>query len=166
LPFTGAGPLMSILVFSGLAMMLINLLNAILIACGSPAWTFKLAGPLLPVAIAGHLFAIPRFGPIGAASVTAVTASLGALAGLIAVRKLWGIRFPFSTLLRAVLLSGIIVSLFHFWPAPGIAVLAKIAVALVLVPAGFIVLGEFRKHEIRFFLSVFAQTFSRTGVEN
>jgi len=63
--FAGAGPLIAILVFAGFAMMMTNLLSAILIACGKPSWTLKLAAPLLPMAIAGHLLVIPRFGRLG-----------------------------------------------------------------------------------------------------
>ena len=159
--FAGAGPLLAILVFAGLAMMMINLINAILIACGKPSWTLWLAAPLLPAAIAGHLVAIPRFGPIGAASVNTVVAGLGALAGVIAVCKWLQIEVPVATLFRSVLLSWMAYSLVHFWPAHGFAAVGKMAVASLLVLGGFIALGELQHKEIQFFRSIIRHTFSR-----
>ncbi len=161
--FAAAGPLMAVLIFAGLAMMLINLLNAILIACGNPIWTLKLAAPLLPIAIAGHLFAIPRFGPMGAAAVTAAAACLGALAGLVAVRKRLQITLPLFTLLRSVLLSGIAFPLVYFWPMPGFAAIAEMAVVIVLALGGFVLLREFPENELRFFQSIFESAFSKSG---
>jgi O-antigen/teichoic acid export membrane protein len=162
-PFSAAGSLMAVLVFAGLAMMLINLLNAVLIACGSPIWTLKLAAPLLPLAIAGHLFAIPRFGPMGAAAVTVIVACIGAFAGLIAVWKRIRISLPLSSLLRAFVLSAAVYPLMYFWHTPGFAVIGKMAVGLLLVLGGFVALGEFSKNEIQFFRSIIVHALSKSG---
>ena len=159
--FAGAGPLLAILVFAGLAIMTINFLSAILIACGNPSWTLKLAAPLLPVAVAGHLVAIPRFGSIGAASVTAIVACLGALAGVIAVRRRLQIEPAAATLFRSVLLSSMAYALVRFWPAHGLAAVGKMAVASILVLGGFVALGEFRQKELQFLRSIIRHTFSR-----
>ena len=161
--FSDAGPIIAILVFAGLAMMLINLLNAILVSYGNPSWVMLVAAPLLPTAIIGHLFAIPRFGLIGAASVTAFAAVLGAIIGLIAVWKRTRIPFPLSTLLRAILLSGIVYSLAHFWTLSGAAIVAKIAIAMLLIAGGFIAFGEFRQKEILFLRSIIQQNFKNTS---
>lgn len=159
--FAGAGPLLAILVFAGLAIMMINLINAILIACGKPNWTLWLAVPLLPAAIAGHLVAIPRFGPIGAASVSTLVAGLGAAAGLIAVCRHLKIEAPVATLFRSVLLSLMAYPLVYFRPFHGFAAAGMMAFACVLVLAGFFALGEFRQNEIRFFRFVLRHTFSK-----
>ena len=149
--FRDAGPLMSVLVFAGLAMMMINLMNSVLIAWGKPSWPIRIAAPLLPLAIAGHLLAIPRFGPPGAAWVTATVTGLGGLSGLIAVLRLLGIGLPVATLVRALLLSGLAAAAAFLWPAQGLAGVLEGAAALLLVLAGFLALGEFRLAEIRFF---------------
>jgi O-antigen/teichoic acid export membrane protein len=151
--FSDAGPLMALLLFAGLAGMMINMLNSILIACENPSWTLKLTAPLIPIAIALHLIAIPRFGPIGAAAVTTATASLGALAGMIVVHKRMEIRFPIATLLRVLLVSGIAYPLVHLWPAHGFAIVLKLTVASLLALIAFIAMGELRQSEIHFFLS-------------
>lgn len=152
--FAGASRLISILVFAGLALMMINLLGSVLIAWEKPSWPLKIAAPLIPVAIAGHLLAIPRFGPEGAAYVTAIVTGLGGLVSVMAVKRLLGIKLPFVTLVRSLLLSGMAFVLVHFWPAHGLAAIAEIAAAVVLVLAGFVVLGELKQNEIRFFLEM------------
>lgn len=162
-PFAAAGRLISVLVFAGLANMLINLLNAILIANGNPAWPLKLAGPILPLAIALHLLAIPRFGPMGAAVVTTTVSCLGASAGLVIVRRLVGITSPLPTLLRALLLSGVAYGLVYVYPTTGFMVLVKVAVAVILVLGAFIALGEFPPDEISFFKSIIDRALSRNS---
>lgn len=159
--FAGSGPLMEILVFAGIAMILINLQNAILIASGNPSWILKLTAPLLPLAVAGHLLAIPVWGPAGAATVTAAVTCLGALIGLIAVRRRLQVHLPMATTMRALLLSGVVSVLLHIWSASGFAVLAQMAAVAVLIAGGFILLGELRRDEIRFFRSVLLQAFER-----
>jgi O-antigen/teichoic acid export membrane protein len=155
--FAGSGPLMEILVFAGISMILINLQNAILIASGNPSWILKLTAPLLPLAVAGHLLAIPVWGPAGAASITAAVTCLGALIGLIAVRRRLGVPLPMTTLIRALLLSGTTYALLHIWPASGLALLAQMAAVTLLIAGGFILLGELQRNEVRFLRSVLLQ---------
>jgi O-antigen/teichoic acid export membrane protein len=162
--FAGVGPLLAILVFAGLGVMMINLVNAILIACGKSDWTLWLAAPLLPAAVAGHLVAIPRFGPIGAASVSTLVAGLGAVAAVIAVCRHLKIEAPVATLFRSVLLSLMAYPLVYFLPAHGFAAVWKMALACALVLGGFFVLGEFRRSEIRFFRLVLGHALSREGI--
>jgi O-antigen/teichoic acid export membrane protein len=159
--FAGAGPLIAILAFAGLGMMMINLLSSVLIAWGKPAWPLIIAVPLLPLAIAGHLFAIPRFGPEGAASVTVIVTGLGGLASVMAVKKLLKIELPVVTLVRTLLLSGMAYASIRICPTHGPAIIIRIMIVLVLILAGFIALGEFRNNEIKFFWVFIRQALSR-----
>jgi O-antigen/teichoic acid export membrane protein len=159
--FADAGPLISILVFAGLAMMMINLLGSVLVAWGKPLWPLSIAAPLLPVAIAGYLFVIPRYGPTGAASVTATVTGLGSLVSIIAVKYLLKIDLPAVTLIRALLLSGVAYPLVYFWPMHGPVIIVKIAVALVSVLAAYVALGEFKRHEITFFWTIIRRRLAR-----
>jgi hypothetical protein len=55
----------------------------------------------------------------------------------------------------------------HLWPVHGLAVLAQMAVVVILSSAGFIVLGELRRDEIRFFQTTFKQAlFSKPKTVN
>jgi O-antigen/teichoic acid export membrane protein len=159
--FAGSGPLMAILIFAGLAMIMINMQNAILIACGNPSWVLKLTAPLLPAAIVGHLIAIPLFKSIGAAAVTTLVTALGALIGLIAIRRRLQIKLPCATFLRAGLLSAFAYLLMHLWPAQGLVVPAKIGAIFVLIGCGYLLSGELQRDEIRFFRSLMYRLFVR-----
>lgn len=90
-------------------------------------------------------------------------AVLGAIIGLIAVWKRTRIPFPLSTLLRAILLSGIAYFLVHFWTLSGAAIVVKIASAMLLIAGGFIAFGEFRQKEILFWRSIIQQNFKNTS---
>jgi O-antigen/teichoic acid export membrane protein len=113
------------------------------------------------VALAGHMIAIPRFGPMGAAVVTAAVACLGAFINLAAVRRFLKIELPAATLIRSLLLSGLIYAIFPLWPVQGYAVILKIVASTIAVLCGFLLAGELRPHEILFFRSAIRQTISR-----
>ncbi len=112
-------------------------------------------GPLLPVAIVGHLILIPRFGALGAAGVTASVACFGAIAGVLAVRHVWQILPPITTSLRSVLLSGLAFLLAVLWPTTGFLVLLKLPIIGIVILSGYLLLGEFRTQEINLLRSLF-----------
>jgi len=153
--FASAAPLLTVLLFAGLATMMIGVTDTILIAAGKPRWTLALTGPLLPAAIVGHFIMIPRFGALGAAGVTASVACFGAIAGVLAVRHVWQILPPITTSLRSVLLSGLAFSLAVVWPTAGFLVLLKLPIIGIFILSGYLLLGEFRTQEIDLLRSLF-----------
>jgi len=151
--FAGAGPLMAVMIFAGLSMMMINLLNAILIACGKPSWALWLAVPVLPAALVGHVVAIPRFGAMGAAGVTTGVTLLAAIAHFAAARTCLKFSLPTATLIRSLLLSAVLYLLVGLWPTPGLWVIGKVAAAVLLSFGGFMLSGELHGAEIVFLRS-------------
>jgi O-antigen/teichoic acid export membrane protein len=145
--FAPAGPVLAVLIFAGMALLLISAGTAILVAAGRPRWPLALTAPLTLVAAAGHWAAIPSFGPIGAAAVTTATASLGALATVVAVHHLWGIAPPAGVCWRSALVSALVYGAVAAWGATGARVLLELAVAGALVPAAFWLLGELNPQE-------------------
>lgn len=143
-----AGLLLAMLIFAAAAGVMISVATAILTAAGRPGATFTLTGPLVPLAIIGHLVLIPRFGSLGAASVTVVCAVLGALAALFGVYRVWNISPPPKTLARSVLVSVLVYALAAFWPVSGLLTLAKLVLLGVLMVLTFLALGEFSADEI------------------
>ncbi|HJU03633.1 MAG TPA: oligosaccharide flippase family protein [Nitrospiraceae bacterium] len=134
--FRPAAPLLAILIFGAMAHVLIGVAMTILTAAGRPAWTFMLTGPLVPLAVAGYVFLIPRFGLSGPAIVTASLGWLVALASLAAIWYAWGIRLPAGTVVRSLLLCGLAYVLAGAAPDSGIglvAALAALGVALLVV---------------------------------
>jgi O-antigen/teichoic acid export membrane protein len=154
--FLPAAPLLAVLIFGAVASVMLSVATAILIAADKPGWTFALAGPLVPLAVVGHLVLIPRFGSLGAASVTTLCAGLAAMACVLGVYRRWFILPPAGTAGRSVLVSGLAYALAVLWPAAGFFVLVKLAVIGFVIVLAYLVLREFSAGEIalaRSFLS-------------
>jgi len=135
------------LIFGALALVMIGVTTAILTAAGRPGWIFALTGPLLPLALVGHLVMIPRLGMVGASLVTATSAGLGAAATVLAVHRCWRILPPFGTLVRSVLICAGAYALAALWPAPGLLLACKLPVIGLLIGLAFLLLGEFSADE-------------------
>ncbi len=152
--FITASPLLANLVFGALASTMIAVTASMLIAAGRPGLPFALTGPLVPLALVGHLILVPRFGAIGAAATTTVLAWVGASAFMFAACKIWRVQPPVATLLRSILLCGPAYGLAILWPTPGFLVLLKLLIVSLIIPAGFLLLGEFSSDEIAFIRSI------------
>lgn len=146
--FAPAAPVVSPLMLASLALTLISITTAILTAAGRPKLQLALVGPMVPVAIAGHLWLVPRLGMSGAAIVTAGCALLGALGTVVAVFKVWQIAPPGASGLRSALLCAVAYTLAVWWPADGWLLLVKLAVISLGVVGGYLALGEFDAREI------------------
>jgi O-antigen/teichoic acid export membrane protein len=142
--YAPAAPLLAVLLFAAVAAVQMSISTAILTAAGKPGWTAWLSWPLVPLAAAGHLVAIPRFGAAGAAAVTLACSALGAAASMLAVRRACGVAPPFATLGRSILLTACAYLAASAWPAPGLWVLLKMGVLVVGAAVGFLALGEVR----------------------
>ncbi len=141
-PFLPAAPLLEVLIFGALAVAMISVAAAILTAAGRPAWILGMTLPLPPLALAGHLVAIPAFGAIGAALVTTLLAALSALAAVMAVYWLWRVSPPARTLCLSVALCVMVYVVAIFWPMPGALLLAKLSVISVAIGLAFAIFGE------------------------
>jgi O-antigen/teichoic acid export membrane protein len=142
-----SGPL-AILTFAALGMLIISIATTVLIAAGRPGWTFALTGPLIPLALVGHLLIIPRLGVNGAAGVTTAVVCAGALATVLAVQRVWRVLLPMGSLVRSLALTACAYVLAATWPAPGAWLLLKLLAVCLLVPVAYLLLGEFDAREI------------------
>ena len=152
--YVSAGSLLALLIFAALCTVMISVTTATLTAAGKPSWTFALTGPLIPLALGGHLLMIPRFGSVGASLVTTVFSVCCALGAVLAVYRLWGVLPPVWTLARCILIGGGAFFLAKLWPTPGFWLLLKLTSIVLLIALGFLVSGEFRASEITFLRSV------------
>jgi len=153
-PFLPAAPLLSILIFGALAGLMISVTTAVLTAAGKPGWTFALTGPLLPLALVGHLLVIPRLGAIGASLVTTILACLCALATVLAVHQMWRVFPPAATLWRSALITALAYALAAYWPVPGFWLLIKLPAIVLVIGTSLLLLGEFSKDEMSLPLSL------------
>jgi O-antigen/teichoic acid export membrane protein len=152
--YLSAGSLLALLIFAALSTVMISVTTATLTAAGKPRWTFALIGPLIPLALLGHLLMIPRFGSVGASLTTTVFAICGALGTVLAVYKLWRVLPPVLTLVRSILIGGGAFILAKFLPTPGLLLLFKLPLIVLLIALAFLILGEFRAGEIAFLRSI------------
>ncbi|MFC1867058.1 lipopolysaccharide biosynthesis protein [Thermodesulfobacteriota bacterium] len=150
-----ASPILAFLIFAAIGLLAINISRAILTALNKPGWTFILTGPMVPIALIGHLILIPLLGGIGAAVVTASVACLGALVSLFTVYRIWNVFPPIKTLLISLVCSIFAFALSVLWPVSGLFLIPKLLVIIFVVLLILWVLGEFTTREVIFIRSVF-----------
>ena len=124
--FVLAGPAAGILFFASAALFIVSITTAILAALEQPYLALILAAPLAPVALAAHFIVVPRFGPTGAASVTAVLSWMAAAAGVLVVARRADVRLPLVNWLRVVVVTVAASALSRAWHTPTVWVLAEL----------------------------------------
>ena len=147
-PFLFSGPLLALLIFAALGIMLISVSSAALIASGRPSWPAFLTVPLVIIAVAAHTIVVPRYGPMGAATVTTALAWCGGVAVMIVHFKLWGLSPPSVSLLKSALITTIAYLLAAFWPAPGYFLLIKLPAVSLLILLAFFSMGELNADDL------------------
>lgn len=148
--FAPAGALLSVLIFSAIAVVMISVTSALLTAAGHARWTMLSAVPVLPLALVGHLVVIPRYGATGAASVTVTVSAIGAVLALAAVRRAWHMWPPPATVARVVVTTTLMVVAGTWWKARGTMVVAELATMSLVAVALLVMMGELTAHERRF----------------
>lgn len=146
--FLPAGPILSWLIFGTLGLLAIGISKTILMALNKPGLALILAGPMVPLALIGHLILVPLMGGIGASLVTASVACLGGGASLFAVYRIWGIFPPLKTVLNSLFCSLFAFGLSILWPVSGLMVILKLMVILIIIVLVFLSLGELTSREI------------------
>jgi O-antigen/teichoic acid export membrane protein len=147
--FIGAGVLLSLLFTAGVALVVMSVAVSIVTAADAQRVVSLLGAGVLVAAIAGHLMLIPRFGAVGAATVTSCASVAGGLASIALVHRLWDVR-AYGTLLRAVLIAAPAYWLGTLAPTAGtLALVAKVAVVSAFILGGFVLLGELDPDERR-----------------
>ncbi len=146
--FMPAGPLLALLIVGAVANVMLIVSVTIVTAAGLPARTVMFTGPLVPLALGGHLLLIPRLGEQGAALVTVGVSLLGASFAVASVHALWKVWPPVGTFLRSLVVGLVVGAISLFWPTPGLLVFAKLIVLGMISLLGYWWIGEFRQGEI------------------
>ena len=147
--FAGAGVLLALLFAAGVALVVMAVSVSVVTAADEQRVVSLLGVGVLAAAVVGHLVLVPRFGAVGAATVTACASVAGGLASVVLVHRLWNVR-AYATLLRAALIAGPAYWLATVAPASGaLALVAKIGLLSVFILGGFVVLGELDADERR-----------------
>jgi len=151
--FAPTGALLSVLIFGAIAVVVISVASALLTAAGKATWAMIAALPIVPLAVAGHLLVIPRYGASGAAVVTMTVAAVGAVLALVAVRRAWHMWPAIGTILRATLATTVAIVVGSRWTTSGAMVFVELAVLSTMVILLLIVTGELTPRERQLALS-------------
>jgi O-antigen/teichoic acid export membrane protein len=146
--FLPAGPLLSLLIVGAVSNVMLMVSITIITAAGLPARTIMFTAPLVLLALAGHLILIPQFGQQGAALVTVVVSSLGAIAAGAGVYALWKVWPPVGTVIRSLAIGLVVGTVSLWWPTSGALVFPKLVLLGILSVLGLWWIGEFRPGEI------------------
>jgi O-antigen/teichoic acid export membrane protein/SAM-dependent methyltransferase len=141
--FESAAPVMRLLMVAAAAHVVAGVSVGAVVAAGHP-WRIAAIGTLAPLAaLAGHLLAIPVFGPLGAAAVS-TTVAVAAAAGAVAlVAAAWRVLPPAATALRAVLVAAPLLALALWWRPGALGTLVEMAVLGAAAVLLLVVGGEF-----------------------
>ena len=161
--FESVAPVFSILVFGAGGFVVISVATASLTAAGRLALIFWITGPMVPLGIVAHYFVIPRWGMLGAATVTTVGTLLGALATLVAAYRIWRVAPPLLTSLRSLAVSGLVYLVSTQVVTFGVMILVELSLLTLLIPIAFKVFGEFAPGELE---RVRGWLLARIGREN
>jgi O-antigen/teichoic acid export membrane protein len=146
--FFQTATLLSWLIFAAVAQVFVSVGTAILTATGRVGLTLALTGPLPLIALSGYLVLIPNWGPLGAAIVTFLCATLAAAATVLAVHRVCRALPPAATAMRCTLVCLAAFGAATLWPTQGWLVIAKLAAISLAIPAALGVLGEFSAAEL------------------
>jgi len=153
--FVSAAPLLSVLVVGAVANVMLMVGITIMTAAGLPARTVIFTAPLVPLALAGHLLVIPRWGAQGAALVTLGVSFVGASAGIASVYTMWNVSPPGGTLVRCVVVAIAAGAASILWPTTGFFVFVKLIVLGLTCLVAYWGIGEFRDAETAAVRSLF-----------
>ncbi len=157
-PFEAAGPVLAVLVLGVVGMCGVSITTSVLAAAGRPGLGLALVAPVLPLALAGHLIAIPRLGALGAALVTSTLAWAATFVSALAVGRRYRAWPSAGTLVRCGLLAAAAYALARAWPTTGALLVVKLLVLSGLVAVGLWLTGEIAESEVRFARSFLAPT--------
>jgi O-antigen/teichoic acid export membrane protein len=147
--FTGAIPLVALLIFAATGMLMLAVTSAILTAGGWSYAAVWVITPLVVASTAGYLVAIPRFGAIGAASVTTFVAIAGALGSMVAVHRMWSVAPPAGSVMRSAIVSIVVFAAARRAGAGEHDLIALGVLTLfgVLIPVLYVLTGELTRRE-------------------
>jgi O-antigen/teichoic acid export membrane protein len=143
-----AASLLSVLIWGTYCFGVNGVLNVILTATDRIRMLLYATVPQLILAVPVYGVVVPRWGAHGAALVHVGFAVFGAIGAQVIIRHYWHTGIPLPTLLRSLLVSGLVLGLCRFWTTPSNLILVRLGLITTLVFASFWLMGEFRKRDI------------------
>lgn len=142
--YAAAAPLLSILLWAGIARMGITVCAAMLAGAGRSSWTLWVVVPAVMVALIGYVTLIPRAGALGAAWSTAVASVLGVVLSLGLLSHRLNMTISRVTLVWVGATTALAVLLATVWPPFGGWALGYIGLTCLLTVLAAVVKGDLR----------------------
>ena len=143
-----AGPPLALLTIAISCDAGLRLMQVLIAAANRPGARMVLAVSLVPLAVGLHLVLIPRFGLMGAASVTLATLAVGLVVGTVLVYRFVGAAPPFASALRCVSAGVAVYILGRYWHVAGWWLLGKLFLLGILYVVLLLVLRELRSKDL------------------
>jgi O-antigen/teichoic acid export membrane protein len=140
--FASGGPILAVLILNAPPFLLISVATAVFTASGRPRAPVALTAPMVPVALVGYLFAIPRWGGLGAAWVTTLTIACAGLGCLVALARYCAVPVPAATAVRAAAIGAAAFAAARVLPVEGWWLLLELPALATAGAALFLAMGE------------------------
>jgi putative peptidoglycan lipid II flippase len=146
--FAPAAPALSVLAFAGASWLVVAVAMSVLVAAGRASMTVWMGA--LPLVLSGvaYLTFVPAFGAPGAYAVSATSAAAAAVLSLAAVSRTIGAAPSALTVGRSALVALAAAACFAAARARGLGELTVVAAICLLIPVGFVLLGEFDARDL------------------
>jgi len=152
--YVDAAPIFALLVFASIGRIMMNMSSSMLVAADRPAWTYRIATPVLVLSLVGYMLVIPSHHGLGAAVVTLAAMLAGAAAMMAAVYHAWRVAPGIAAVVRTVLITAAAYCAGRYWPAQGVWLIMKLTVAGLAVLVAYILLGEWSLQQLRAWFDV------------
>ncbi len=159
--FEAGVPVLSILAVAAFGQCLWGVLSGALTAAGRPRLVLALTIPIPVLAAVGHLLAIPRFGLVGAATVSLAVIWLGTAAMLPATAREWHAWPDPRSVARSAGVAVVVAAAAWLWPTPGLWVAAKLVLLSVAALGLLVALSELGLDEMRMLAEGFLRPYGR-----
>ena len=146
--FSSSAGILSWLIFAGFLNIMLSVCISILVASGHTRLPLLIIGSLVPVAWAAYYLLIPLRGAEGAAMVTCGSFVAASVLAAVAVSLTQGLSTRLPTLLRILLLTGLVALAAALWPAPGWLLVPKLLFLAAAIPAALVGTGDLKRMEV------------------
>jgi O-antigen/teichoic acid export membrane protein len=145
--FFDSGLILRVLLLAALGLLPVHIFTAVLTVAGRPRIVLYLGAAMMTAALVGHWLLIPRFGPVGAAWVTASVACAAGCAVLVLMARLWSVAPPLATFVRGSVTAPLAYLAPIVWRVDGAWVLVQLLVLILALGLALVAMGELRPGE-------------------
>jgi O-antigen/teichoic acid export membrane protein len=148
--FAAAAVPFSLLMVASGALLVVSVCTVLLVAADRGWAAVAISTPMLLTLVLCAMVLIPRYGSVGAAVATLITATGGAVAALVIATRTIGVPYPVRSMVVGALLALAAYAVSRGWPVSGaLATVGKLVLLSGVLGGLLILVGELRLSSIR-----------------